>query len=40
VISVSPALRVNLLSVDDDEFFDDPEVRYLTFDIGAHIHLP
>lgn len=40
VISVSPALRVNLMSVDDDDFFDDPEVRYLTFDLGAHIHLP
>jgi len=40
VLSVSPALRVNLMSVDDDEFFDDPGIRYLTFDLGAHIHLP
>jgi hypothetical protein len=40
VLSVSPAIRVNLMSVDDDDFFDDPGVRYLTFDLGAHIHLP
>lgn len=40
VLSVSPAVRVNLMSVDDDEFFDDPGVRYMTFDLGAHIHLP
>jgi hypothetical protein len=40
VLSVSPAVRVNLMSVDDDDFFDDPDVRFLTFDLGVHIHLP
>lgn len=39
-LSVSPAVRVNLMSVDDDDFFDDPSVRFLTFDLGVHLHLP
>jgi hypothetical protein len=40
VLSVSPALRFNSLSVDDDGFFEDPGVRYFSFDLGAHIHIP
>ncbi len=40
VLSVSPSLRLNLMDIEDDGFFDRSEVRYLSFDIGAHIHFP
>ena len=33
VLSVSPALRMNVLNFDDGDFFDDPEVRFLSVDL-------
>lgn len=40
VLSVSPALRYNQLSFGEDFLEDDPDVQYISFDIGAHIHIP
>jgi hypothetical protein len=43
VLSISPSVRVNFLDLDDpgsDTFLDSPEVRYLSLDLGAHIHIP
>jgi hypothetical protein len=39
VISVSPALRVNVLDLDED-LLGAPEIRSVSLDIGAHIHFP
>lgn len=43
VVSVSPAVRVNFLDLDDpddDDFLESAEVRWLSLDIGAHFHIP
>lgn len=40
VLSVTPALRMHILDFDDADLLDDAEIRYFSFDIGAHIHFP
>jgi len=40
VVSVSPGLRFNMLEVGDAGVFEEPEVRYLSFDLGLHFHIP
>jgi hypothetical protein len=40
VLSVSPGLRFTMLENDQDGFFSEPEVRFLSFDLGLHIHIP
>ena len=40
VVSVSPGLRFNMIEFGDDDVFEEPEVRYLSFDLGMHFHIP
>jgi len=40
VVSVSPGLRFNMLETSDDGLFENPEVKYLSFDLGLHFHIP
>jgi hypothetical protein len=40
VVSVSPGLRFNMLEASDDAGIADPEVKYLSFDLGLHFHIP
>jgi hypothetical protein len=40
VVSVSPGLRFNMLEIGEDDAFADPEVKYLSFDLGLHFHIP
>jgi opacity protein-like surface antigen len=39
VVSVSPGLRFNMIEMGDDDAFET-EVRYLSFDLGLHFHIP
>jgi hypothetical protein len=40
VVSVSPGLRFNMIEFGEDDVFEEPETKYLSFDLGLHFHIP
>lgn len=40
VLSLSPSVRYQQIDVDGDGFFENPEVRHVSIDVGLQLHIP
>lgn len=39
-LSLARGVRIHLMNVDNDHFFDDPDIRYVSVDITGRFCIP